>query len=232
MNHSRSLRRAAVAALSAAAVMLISQSNGLAAGKEKEIAAPAGAANVMSTSVAQVDGFRSARFGMTEAETKTAIGKDFGLKGNDIKEQSNPGERTKVLMVKVPDVLPGGGVGEVSYVFGYKTKRLIQVSVSWSKTTDEKMTPEQLYSNSSMLRAHFLSEGFKPETIASNMPINGGLLVFRGSDAKGHTAMLILQGAMTTGKDNQHILTPTALLLFYVEDAKAPDIYRLPPGSF
>jgi hypothetical protein len=223
-------RRRAAVVLSAAAVMLGCQAIAVAAGKE--MAAPVGAAGVLSASVAQVEGFRSAKFGMTESETEKAITKDFGLKATHIKEKSNPGERTKVLTIKVPDVLPGGGVGEVSYVFGYKTKHLIQVSVSWSKATDEKITPEQLYSNSSMLRAHFLTEGFKPDTIANNMPINGGLLVFRGSDAKDHTVMLILQGPMTTGKDNRHILTPTALLLFYVEDAKAPDIYRLPPGSF
>ena len=135
-------------------------------------------------------------------------------------------------MVKVPEVLPGGGVGEVSYVFGYQTKKLIQVSVSWSKATDEHMTPEQLFSNSSVLRTHFLAEGFKPDSVATNMPINGGVLLFRGSDAQDRTAMLILQGNFAQGENNQRILTPTALLLFYVSDAKTPDIYRLPPGSF
>ncbi|MDB5640496.1 MAG: hypothetical protein JWP51_5404, partial [Bradyrhizobium sp.] len=30
----------------------------------------------------------------------------------------------------------------------------------------------------------------------------------------------------------QKVLTPTALLLFYIADAKTPDIYRLPQGSF
>jgi hypothetical protein len=132
----------------------------------------------------------------------------------------------------VPDLLPGGGVAEVSYVIGYQTKKLIQVSASWSKATDEKMTPEQLFSNSSVLRAHFVGEGFAPDTVATNMPVNGGILMFRGSDPKGRTAMLVLQGTLSEGTANQRVLTPTTLLLFYVADAKAPDIYRLPPGSF
>jgi len=186
----------------------------------------------MSASAAEVDGFRSAKFGMTEAETKVAIAKDFKLRADAIREQPNAGERTKVLLIMVPDVLPGGGTGEVSYVFGYESKKLIQVSVSWSKATDDKMTPEQLFSNSSVLRAHFLTEGFRADTIATNMPINSGILMFRGSDAKDHTAMLILQGTMDQGQNNQRILTPTALILFYIADAKTPDIYRLPPGSF
>jgi hypothetical protein len=194
--------------------------------------APAGAPNVRPNSTASVEGFRSAKFGMTEAEVKAALTKDFGVKGDAITEQPNAGERTRVLVVKVPDVLPGGGAAEVSYVFGYQSKKLIQVSVSWSKAIDDKMTPEQLFSNSSVLRTHFMSENFKPDTIATNMPINGGLLMFRGSDDKERTVMLILQGTFSQGENNQRILTPTNLLLFYVADAKAPDVYRLPPGSF
>jgi hypothetical protein len=202
------------------------------AAKKDPQPAPAGAANVLSSATAQVEGFRSAKFGMSEAEVKSAITKDFGLKGDAIREQPNPSERTKLISVKVPDVLPGGGAGEVSYVIGYQTKKLIQVSISWSKAVDDKMTPEQLFSNSSVLRAHFLGEGFKPDTIATNMPINNGILMFRGSDAKDRTAMLILQGTLAQGDQDQKVLTPTALLLFYIADAKTPDIYRLPQGSF
>jgi hypothetical protein len=194
-------------------------------------AAPAGASNV-TASQANVEGFRSARFGMSEAEVRNAITKDFGLKGDAIREQANPGERTKVLIVKVPDLLPGGGAAEASYVIGYQSKKLIQVSIAWSKAIDDKMTPEQLFSNSSVLRSHFMGENFKPDTVATNMPINGGLLMFRGSDAKDRTVMMILQGSLAQGENNQRVLTPTTLLLFYIADAKTPDVYRLPAGSF
>lgn len=186
----------------------------------------------MGTTAANVSGFRSARFGMSEKEVRAAISKDFNVKADGIRSESNPSEHTQVLQVKVPDVLPGGGIAEVSYVFGFKSKTLIQVGVSWSKQTDEKMTPEQLFSNASVLRAHFITAGYKADTVASNMPINGGLLMFRGSDEKDHTTMLILQGTVAQGENNQRILTPTGLMLFYVVDAKTPDIYRLPPGSF
>jgi hypothetical protein len=199
------------------------------------IPAPAapGGPSLATPGTAVVDGFRSAKFGMSDAQVKAAITKDFGIKADAISEQPNPAERTTVLAVKVPDLLPGGGIADVSYVFGYESKTLIQVSVSWSKASDDKMTPEQLFSNSSVLRSHFLTEGFKADSVASNMPIGNGLLVFRGSDEKDHTAMLILQGTFSEGQaPNQKILTPTTLLLFYVQDAKAPDIYRLPPGSF
>jgi len=223
--------RVSVSAGAMLALFLAAQGPALSQKKETP-AAPAGASNIVSTQVAQVEGFRSAKFGMNEAEVKAAITKDFGLKGDAIREQPNPGERTKVLVVKVPDLLPGGGTAEASYVIGYQSKKLIQVSLSWSKAIDDKMTPEQLFSNSSVLRSHFVAEGFRPDTVATNMPINGGILMFRGSDAKDRTAMLILQGTLALGHDNQRVLTPTALLLFYIADAKTPDVYRLPPGSF
>ena len=198
-------------------------------------AAPAAAAPrpaVAPASTTEVTGFRSATFGMGENEVRAAIVKDLGVKPDAIRAETNPSEQTRVLLVKAPDVLPGGGIAEVSYVFGYKSKTLIQVGATWSKATDEKMTPDQLFSNSTVLRAHFMATGYKPETIASNMPINGGILMFRGSDAKDRTTMLILQGPIAKGENDQNVLTPTGVVLFYVADAKTPDVYRLAPGSF
>jgi len=219
---------AAAAAIMAAGGLALAQPS-----KDAGKAAPAVAGVPgMGAAAANVSGFRSARFGMTEKEVRAAIAKDFNLKADVIHAESNPSEHTQVLQAKVADVLPGGGTAEVSYVFGFKSKTLIQVGVSWSKQTDDKMTPEQLFSNASVLRAHFMTGGYKADTVATNMPINGGLLMFRGSDEKDHTTMLILQGTVAQGENNQRILTPTGLMLFYVVDAKTPDIYRLPPGSF
>ena len=169
---------------------------------------------------------------MTEAQVRSAIERDFKVRPDEIRSEENKAEQTQVLAVPGPDVLPGGGTASVSYVFGFKSKTLIQVGLSWSKATDEKMTPEQLFSNGNILRSHFMEAGYKADTISTNMPINGGLLMFRGSDARERTTVLVLQGNFSQGENNQRILTPTALLLFYIADAKSPDVYRLPPGSF
>ena len=224
-------RLALVAFLSTVSVLAAAPAAAQARREAAAPAAPAGAAGVMPQT-ADVSGFRSAKFGMSENDVKNAIAKDFNLKGDAINTNTNPSEQTKILTIKAPDVLPGGGMAEVSYVFGFKSKTLIQVGVAWSKATDDKMTPEQLFSNSTVLRTHFLSAGYKPDTVATNMPINGGVLMFRGSDVKDRTTMLILQGTFAQGEKDQRILTPNALVLFYVADAKSPDVYRLPAGSF
>lgn len=178
-----------------------------------------------------IDGFRSAKFGMNEADVRAAMARDFNAKPDAIKAQDNASELTRSILLAVPDLLPNGGTAELSYVFGYKSKSLIQVGAVWSKGTDAAMTPEKLFSNANILRAHFLSEGFKPDSIAVNMPVNGGIVMFRGSDAKDRSVILLLQGTFET-KENNRVLTPTSLLLFYVADAKSPDIFKLPPGQF
>lgn len=198
-----------------------------------ESAAPAPATPAAGEEkVKAVDGFRSAKFGMNEADIRAAITKDFGVKPDGIRTQDNPAELTNSLLVSVPDLLPNGGIAEVSYVLGYKSKSLIQVGTVWSKATDPAMTPERLFSNANVLRAHFLNEGFKQDSIAVNMPVNGGIVMFRGNDAKDRSVLLLLQGTFENKENNQRILTPTGLLLFYVADAKSPDVFKLPPGQF
>lgn len=182
---------------------------------------------------ASVTGFRSARFGMSEEEVRRAVAADFKITGAAIKSTENKSERTRLLTITAPDVLPGGGAAEVSYVFGYQSKKLIQVGVAWSKSADDKSTPEQLYSNANVLRSHFLAGGYKPETIATNMPIANGILMFRGSDNDGQTTMLMLQGAITQAEQaQQRVLTPSTLVLLYLADARKPDVYRIPDGLF
>jgi len=195
-------------------------------------AAPTSAAAGDEKAASIVEGFRSAKFGISEADVRAAIAKDFGLKPDAVRQQENPAELTRSLQVTVPDLLANGGTAEVSYVLGYKSKTLIQVGVVWSKATDTAMTPERLFSNANILRAHFMNEGFRPDTISVNTPVNGGLLMFRGSDARDRSVILLLQGTFENKENNQRVLTPTGLLLFYVADAKSPDVFKLPPGQF
>ncbi|RTM13218.1 MAG: hypothetical protein EKK33_12580, partial [Bradyrhizobiaceae bacterium] len=83
-----------------------------------------------------IDGFRSAKFGMSEADVRAAMAKDFNAKSEAIKAQDNAAELTHSILLSVPELLPNGGTAELSYVFGYKSKSLIQVGAVWSKGTD------------------------------------------------------------------------------------------------
>ena len=79
-----------------------------------------------------IDGFRSAKFGMGEADVRAAMIKDFNAKPDAIKAQDNASELTHSILMSVPELLPNGGTAELSFVFGYKSKSLIQVGAVWS----------------------------------------------------------------------------------------------------
>jgi hypothetical protein len=179
-----------------------------------------------------VEGFRSAKFGMTQAEVKAAIVKDFGVKADAITAGVNPAERTQLLSVKVPDLLPGGGTAQVSYVFGYKTKQLIQVGISWSKATDPEMNEAELYANGDVLRTNFLSAGYQPDSVRTGLVMQNGILLFRGQDKDGHATILLLQGEFANGEGGKRTLTPTSLALLYAADPDHPEVFKLAPGQF
>ena len=190
------------------------------------------AADVQETSPASVTGFRTATFGMDEAAVFTAISNDFGIAKEGVKETENTVERTRLLTVSVPDLLEGGGVAQVSYIFGYKSKTLIQVGASWNMTTDPEMTDKLLVANGDVLTSHFLADGFDPASVTAGTAVGNGILLFRGGDADGHTAILLLQGSFEQDTNGQNALKPTGLALLYSVNPDAPDIFRIKDGNF
>ena len=182
---------------------------------------------------AKVLGFRSALFGASEADVRTAIAKDFGLPSSAIRKTQNLSDRTDVLTIRVPDVLAGGGSADVAYALGYRTKKLIQVSVIWSKESDKALTPERVLANCESLKDYFQAAGYEPKTIAVNSATRDGILLFRGADPEGHTTALMLHGATTPSQDKAtQTFVPNALFLFYIADPKAPDVFKIAAGRF
>src|SRR5260221_2226146 len=142
------------AAVFAALLLLVSPA-ALAADQEK----PASAAPASPAAPAQpvhVDGFRSAQWGMTEPQVKAVIHKDFNIAPEKIKSEENLAERTHVLTVVVPDLLEGAGAARVSYIFGYTTKKLIQVNLLWGTAIDPQISPEKVLAAADQLRQLFL----------------------------------------------------------------------------
>jgi hypothetical protein len=184
------------------------------------------------TSSFRLSGFRSAQFGASESEVRSDIAKDFSVSTSAIHKSLNLVDRTTVLSVRAPNVLADGGTAEVAYVFGYRSKKLMQVNVLWSAQTDKTLTPARLAANGELLKSYFASQGYLHNSIVSNTPVRDGILLFRGADADGHMTALILNGAMTTGADKAKTLTPNTLLLFYFADPKAPDVFKIPEGKF
>jgi hypothetical protein len=199
----------------------------------QEAAPPAPAAERV-----HVEGFRSARWGMTERQVKAAIRQDFGIPADRVHAEENFDERTTLLTIGVNELLEGAGKARVSYILGYASKKLIEVNIVWGTTIDPHIKPDRVVAAANQLRTLFLSSGYQPGTIASNVPTGGGtMIVFQGADADAHMTLLRLASAPAHVSSRQHRAgeadAPTVvLLLSYIENPANPDIYRLKKGQF
>lgn len=180
---------------------------------------------------ANLTGFRSAQFGMSEEAVLEAIKADFGFEDDDINIGVNTVERTRVISIQVPGILPEGGTAQVSYIFGYQSKALIQVGLLWSPVVDASITDETLYANGELLASFFAGAGYQADTIVRDVVFDTGILLFRGSDPEGHTAILLLQGRFE-GEDGNLTLMPETLTLLYAVNPDDPDILKISPGDF
>lgn len=184
---------------------------------------------------AKIEGFRAATFGMTEAQVRQAIKKDFPGPAEKIASEVHPTEKTGVLSIQVPDLIPGAGRAKVTYIMGHTTKKLIQVNATW--TADAKSpAAEGVVAAANVLRNHFLSAGYQPNSILANHQLPNGYVVFRGLDAGGRMVMLMLAGATGTDadkdKDKAAPPPPITLQLSYVLDPQSPDVFRVTKGMF
>lgn len=186
---------------------------------------------------AHVDGFRSAKWGMTEAQVKEAVRKDFNIAPDKMKSEENLSERTTVLTVTVTDLLDATGAARVSYIFGYTTKKLIQVNVLWGTAVDPQASPERIVAAANELRQLFVDSGYQQSTVVTNAKLpDGSVLVFKGQDADKHTTLLRLAAAAATSTpakgEQAKPVAAAALSLSYILDPTSPDIYRIKKGLF
>ena len=191
-----------------------------------------------TTERVQVEGFRSARWGMTEAQVKAAIQKDFNVPVDKEQDEENPSERTTVVSITVNDLLEGAGKARISYILGYTTKKLIQVNIIWGTTIDPQVKPDRIVAAANQLRTLFINSGYDRETVASNVATaDGSITVFQGQDSDKHMTLLRLVSTPAPAPSKQRgkaeAAGPTVvLLLSYLLDARNPDVYRLKKGQF
>jgi hypothetical protein len=185
------------------------------------------------TGEAKIEGFRSAGFGMTEAQLRQAIRKDFPAVGDKVSSEFNQAEKTTVLTVTVPDLIPATGRARVSYILGYSSKKLIQVNVNWIAETKSQASAESVVGAANLLRNYFLAGGYLPDSIVANQQLANGYVVFRGLDARSHMVLVVLSGATgAAAPRDADKAPPIGLQLSYILDPEHPDVYQVPKGQF
>ncbi len=184
---------------------------------------------------APVVGFRQARFGMTEAELRQAILRDFPSAAKQLARATNPRERTTVLTITADDMLPDAGAARVSYILGYASKRLVQVNIVWAGDGRSAARDEALVAAANALRDNFRAQYPPPANkVVANLPLGqDAILVFRAAQPDGRMVLLLLSGAAAAGRAGRTPAPPPLTLqLSYLRDHEHPDIFRILPGRF
>src|SRR5262249_16289975 len=71
---------------------------------------------------ALIEGFRNARFGMSEEQVRQAVRKDFPAAPAKLSSAVHPSETTMVLSIGAAYLLANTGAARISYIFGYRSK--------------------------------------------------------------------------------------------------------------
>lgn len=197
----------------------------------------AAAAGAAQSTHATVDGFRSARFEMTEEQVRQSIAADFKIPPAQIAKQLNKVDRTTILSIKVPDLLPESGVAQINYKLGYASKKLIQVDVIWGTAIDAKATAQGLSIVIVNLRNYLQERGYDKEKIVVNQatPQANIALLFRAQDDKGRVVAMLGQFKIDpkAEKGKQLLLDqPEAVIMSYVLDPRSPDVFKIEKGKF
>jgi hypothetical protein len=194
-------------------------------------AAPVAPAPVAADPEFRLTGFRSALFGMTPDQVRQAIRRDFSISADKIETVENGIERTQILAITVPDLLPSSGPAQVAYVIGFRSRQLVQVTVTFGGAANPQLAPATVVDMARMLQTHLVSVGYKADTIAVNLAQpDGTVLVFRGDDAQGRRAIAALAGV--TAPEGQRPAVPPTLQVSYIRDPLNPDVFQIRKGDF
>ncbi len=191
----------------------------------------------------EVTGFRDATFGMVEKDVRAAVVKSFGVKDADIKSTMNPIEGTALLTVHIPSLEPAPGPADVTYIFGSKSKKLIQVNVIWGEngtTASSATDATALIGAGQRLQRYFAGYTWKKDAMKAGIPVGDNTVVmFASEDDKTGAVRVILDGIQyqVTSEGNKQTTspnpkTPAKLLLSYIANRENPDVATIQKGQF
>jgi hypothetical protein len=186
-----------------------------------------------------ISGFRSARFGMNEAQVRSAIGKDFG-RAAKIEKAANAAEGTTAMQASLAALDPGPGPAKVTYIFGATSKELIHINVVWASNDQPTHAVRQAMMQAGLeLLAYFKTHIGKPKAAAAGLP-NGPntLVLYVAVDESGASVELSLDGIAFEHKvDGKTVSSPPAdgpvsLAVSYARNVLQPDIKTIARGAY
>lgn len=182
------------------------------------------------------NGYRSAHFGMTEAAVLDAIEADFAIPPGSVERSANALEKTANLTVTVIDLVEFTGAAEIVYIFGYQSKKLIQINLLWRAPAGANDAEQRLQRAARIMANRVSLWGIsKFETAPDTVTSDGATLLFQGRGESGMIASISMSvpceelascSASETADDG------CWLRVALIENVDAPDVYKIQPGQF
>lgn len=188
----------------------------------------------------EVTGFRDIHFGMTERDVRAAATKTFALKSADLSSGTNPVEGTSVLTAKVASLDPAPASARIAFIFGYSSKKLIQVNVIWGEDpSTPPPDPIAMIAAGTRLERYFAGFTWRKDTTRAGIPVGDNTVVlFSGEDEKKGAVRLIVDGVRFQVQREGNQTTspepkgPPKLIINYIADRENPDIAKIGQGKF
>lgn len=185
-----------------------------------------------------VGGYRSAQWGMTAAQVRQAIARDFPGAAAPL-AMTDPATKVTALMVKIDALPPGPTPALVSYIFGATSGRLMHVNVVWSNARPSAQDRAAMIEAGSRVTADFLGYYWKLLSVARGVPTApNGLVLFAGGGEAGGAVDVRIDGIPYVAKTRSGDVPspeptgPVMLRVGYAQTAGQPDVYRIKPGDF
>jgi hypothetical protein len=188
----------------------------------------------------EVAGFRDAHFGMSEPEVRALVVKTLGVKAKDLTSAPNAVEGTTVLTAHLTSLDPAPGPAQVAYIFGYSSKKLIQVNVIWGdEQSKSKIDSNEMVAAGERLARYFAGYAWRKDTTRAGIPVgDNAVVMFAGEDDKKGAVRLVVdgikyqvnrEGKQTSSPDPKG---PPKLILNYIADRDNPDVAKIDKGKF
>ena len=165
---------------------------------------------------AVINGFRSARFGMTEKEVLHAIATDFKISKHKVEKKVLAAGKMTALIIHVREMMDIGGPSDIVYILANKQKRLVRINIDWGKSVTDNVVGKDILTAANLLRNNFVKKRYKKKLYTFNKRINDTMmLVFRGLDEKNRSIVLRLESPMAKSADLEQAGKHLSLILTY-----------------
>lgn len=185
-----------------------------------------------------VRGYRSARFGMTAAQVRAAIARDFP-NARVSPDLQDPVNRVTVISALVGTLDPGFGSATVSYVLGAESDKLIHVNVDWVVDAPTPADRAQMIEAGKRLLAGLVGYNWKLLTVARGVPVGvNALMLFAATGEAGGAVEVQIDGIAYTAVTPAGTVAspapagPATLHLAFAQKDANPDAYVIKPGDF